>query len=618
MAASALLWTFLVFGFQEEKKNFQAEESIVVVAPDPYSHFLESLNSNPQLLNLPPKGIKRKYLIKIMSPSRDLYETKELEEFQFYHFANRVLYYGVLDTADSSYHLNSGYRNFIRTLLRHMLIDLETLAYLGKLYLDPGRNWIESAYCLDDVIPGIIPIQEWDRIACFYSSKTDSLSRYFRVLASIKKGDPVNGIRGWLDTIIQQQEYMSGEHFKYSGKAYAELIRKGAIFPEFAQIIFFKSYLNSDPWLRRGISKSYATIGLPLPKKKIIQKALLNLLKAARIFDESVWGTVSEFRIFEIELPRDLAESYRDELLKNYQDLDDILFLIKCAGEDGDPALWKKYADFNFRMYKCKEDFLSQCKDTGYYYHAAIEGYRRAVTGGIGLNSNIGKALLKAEDDPSVHVRDLIIAYELAGYDPRCKILVEKLEGRVELASKNPAGVFFDEDDEIDWQKNEYDGRIVPFREEIELTAYLNDPERTRDLSKKITRYALERLRQEGPELLKKFRSDSRYYNCRKYWLDSVIAFEMLLRNLDTPIYVELAAIIDVYESLGFKDGARSLAQHLLGDAGFYIPARRAFQVGGFGERAEEVLYCQRDDSYWLKMQSEFSAKVRRKAILKR
>ena len=86
------------------------------------------------------------------------------------------------------------------------------------------------------------------------------------------------------------------------------------------------------------------------------------------------------------------------------------------------------------------------------------------------------------------------------------------------------------------------------------------------------------------------------------------------LRNEGTGIYAELTLIIDLYESLKFTDGARSLAQHLH-SVGFKMPARRAFRIGKFEKEAEDQYFHWKEDSYWIQQEEEFNSIVRKKSL---
>lgn len=589
----------------KKKSEKKIEETVIFEIPEFYIQFLAALDSHGEiLLNPPPSDVDRKYFVRYVTPEGKAYKAvTEFEEKEFYAFITKILEYGVLDDSKPSYPLNIGYQKLVRALVFYNIVSVDTLKKYGAIYLSESRNWVESAYYLDEAFPGCIRQMSWsrslDRIGGFY----------FKVLLKIKSGDSVKEIRDWLDNIVSNTNpHLEQDLFLSFAKSYGELIHKGAVLSDEIENKLFASCLknfNSSSELFGRVKNFYILAGLPLPKKSIIANELIDWLDK---LTEPVAQAVVEFRSFRVEFPKEKAKIYRDVCLQEFIDLESILYIIKIAGEDADPKLWKKYADRAFHWHQSKENRKIQ-EDNEDCYHAAVEGYRRAIAGGVPIDKERLMELVKlGEEDLSLRLRDLIIAYELAGHSTKSDFFVEKFEERIEKKKKleSGSGAYYKYIQlKIYWHTDELGSKIVPFQDEIELAAYLGNPERTRELSCEIARYATERLKREGLEI----------YSCLKD--AECLVFLMAMRNLNTPVYWELEAILDIYENLGFKIGARSLA-HELHEKGFELPARRAYHLGGLGKEAETKLYEKQSLEYWQQKQMIFSFIVRRESILKK
>lgn len=587
----------------KEKLEKKIEEKVVLEIPEFYIQFLAALDAHGEiLLNPPPSNVDRKYFIRYVTPEGKVYKAvAEFEEKEFYAFITKILEYGVLDDSRPSYPMNIGYQKLVRALVYYNIVSVDALKRYGARYLSESRNWVESAYYLDEAFPGCIRQMSWSR----------SLDRiggyYFKVLLKIKSGDSVKEIRDWLDNIVSNTNPdLEQDFFLSFAKAYGELIRKGATLSDEIENKLFASCLknfNPSSELFGRVKNFYILAGLPLPKKNIIANELIAWLDK---LTEPVAQAVVEFRNFQVEFPKEKAKIYRDVCLQEFIDLESILYIIKIAGEDADPKLWKKYADRAFHWHQSKENRKIQ-EDNEDCYHAAVEGYRRAIAGGVPIGKERLMELIKiGEEDLSLRIRDLLIAYELAGYNPKSDFFVEKFEERIAKKKTSESGAYyFNKELKIRWHADDYGNKIIPFQDEIELAAYLGNPERTRKLAGDIAKYAIERLQKEGLEIY--------------YWLQDAefLVFLMAMRNLNTPVYLEIEAILDIYENLEFKIGTRSLAQYLM-EVGFIIPARRAFHLGGLGKEAEEKYYSKHDDAYWKKEQSDYSAEIRKEAIFKK
>jgi|GEM_PF-5410080 len=639
--AVLLLWC--VVGIQDSEQK--RKEKIIALIPDFYLSQVPSTKSEVRL-NPCPTDVSREYFIRLV----DTYG-KSVGEFQFseelfYKFSTDIINYGVKDSYDLSFYLNDYYKKFICLLLEKGIIgrgELRTLFryYVNRNFYSDNSGWIESAYYLTEAVPDLLEPNDptWQNL--YHRAQNDlNETLYFKALCAIRAGAEKQD----LFAIVHKMSSVMSGHFQMNdkdllqydfrkyAKTYAVLFRNGlnTACPELrheAELNLFKCYLHYNRNFLVSTEDIYASAGLPLPGPAILGDGIAYWVGNSNDLSPDL---ISNMRNLGGKFPKDLAAIYRDKLLKNLGDLADIEYLIDCAEEDAKPELWKYYADSALNWHSWKENRIND-KDSGDYYHAAVEGYRRAANGGVKLSREILENLLKFVDDLSVHMRDIIIAYELHGVEVRAnKLILEKLEERAEKYNALSRGVRWGDSGEIQWILNQYSQREIPFREEIELAAYLNDPERTRKLSHKIAFSVLGNIKKESLDIVSRYYGNSRKLKVTLGFLRLILGFDPdkahsfywekylkdKLKTSYSPAYVELAAIIDLYESPKFTDGARSLAQHLH-SVGFKLPARRAFRIGGFEKEAEERYFHWKEDSYWLQQEEEFNYSVRKKALEK-
>ena len=552
----------------------------------------------------------------------------QVNEEIFYCIARSIINYGVKDNVDFSFYLNESYKKFICLLLEKGIINREELKQVFRYYCfrinAMDNSWIESGYYLTEAVPDLLEPNDpaWRNLAKKLEENTKTYSTdYFSVLCAIRLGadtDVLFNLASKMNNCMKMDfqndaiDLLKEDFFRYA-KAFAVMFEIGLVAEE-AELNLFRCHFHYNQNFLLSAKKIYSSAGLRVPKQEILSDGFAYWLQATNALSLDI---VPEIRDLGVKLPKKSAAAHRDLLLRNLGSLEDIEYLIDSAGEDGSPELWKHYADSALSWHKMKENRKIQNDQTD-YYHLAIEGYKKAVKGGLSLPRESQEKILKVGEDLSVNMQDFIAAHELSGIDVRAsKAILEKLEARLEkynelianrelaagahwlttLVSEIKGEQFYYT--EILWYTNEYGQKIIPFRNEIELAAYLNDPERTRKLSHVISVYALEKLKSEA-EKLKKIYEDLRAG----------------LMTSDSPVYVELAAIIDLYESLKFTDGARSLAQHLH-SVGFKLPARRAYRIGGFEKEAEEQYFHWKDAEYWLQQEEKFNYSVRKKALEK-
>lgn len=606
------------------------EEKIVAVIPDfylPEGRFAGSVSG--ATLNPCPNEISRTYFIKPIDKYGNVGVEYQVNEETFYRIARSLIDYGVKDSVDFSFYLNESYKKFICLLLERGIINREELKQVFRYYClkmnKMDNNWIESAYYLTEAVPDLLEPNDpvWNNLAKRLEESTNTYSTdYFLVLCAVRSGadrDTLFNLACQMNDCMKidlqndSADLLKEDFFRYA-KAFAVMFWKGLIAEE-AELNLFRCYFHYNRNFLPPIRQIYSSAGLRFPKQEILSDGFAYWLQTSNILALDILPLIRDLGV---KLPKKSAADHRDLLLRNLGNLEDIEYLIDSAGEDGAPELWKHYADSALNWHNRKENRILN-GDKEDYYHMAVEGYRMAAKGGVKLSRESLEKLLAAADDLSVRVRDIIIAYELSGVNVRAsKAILEKLEERLEkhnelIANHElAAGTHWlttsvsqrDKDayyyTEILWYTNKYGQEIIPFRNEIELAAYLNDPERTRKLSHAISMYALEKLKSEAEDLKKIY----------KYLRTG-------LMTSDSLIYVELAAIIDLYESLKFTDGARSLAQHLH-SVGFKLPARRAFKLGGFEKEAEEQYFHWKDDEYWLQQEEEFNYRVRNSELEKK
>ena len=539
-AAVLLLLTSALCQAQETEPQ---REDIFIALPEFYWSFQE--NPRPASigagyeLNAPPKGKIRRYFISCAGENGMISESAELDEPTFYTLTKRILSYGVSDTALPCNGINRGYQNFVRNILRYNIISEAELRRVGKGYR--GSHWIESLYCLQEVVPDLITKEEWK------SEVTQSLNDYCVILSELAAGTLPDTVRMWLDSRLPRQSGDESEStFRDFAPLYAILVSKGVGIAPPIQKRLLLSFLNGRFLVDSEIRKAYADLRLPIPDKEVLASAMKDFIES---LDYPASEIVSECRSFGIGFPKEHARVYRDRLLARGGDLEDVLYLVREAGEDAKPELWEKYAYSALRGYLRKFPQESDC------YRAAVEGYRRGAEAGVAIDHSITERLVEAVDDASVRMRDLITAYRLAGRNLKSELVIGQLERRLEYSHD--------------------------FRDEIDLAAFVGDPERIKTLSRKISLHFFEKLKKE--------------------WSPSA----------DSQTFKDLPAILDVYEELKFTAGARSLAFYLF-DLGFELPARRAFHLGGLGKEAEEQYYKNFCDDELKKRQEAFNAKAQK------
>lgn len=607
------------------------EEKIEVLLPEFYSGWFTNNNYREigVVLSPPPPGVSRRYFLRIVGQYGKVSdEVKEIGDQEFYARAYSILGYGVLDSARFDPEVNEGFKNFVNLLLNKKILSREQFAqYVGHY---AKKSWLESAYMAEEVLPGIVPascwIKHWENNKDSVHS-SDPTATYFLTMALIKMARDSKEIEKWFTQRFSlvadiKDDKDNGKLFFDFVKTISVLAKAGVQIPDSVQEAMLHSYARYDAELTRGLIGVYRWAKLPLPPESMIQKGLTEVVEKA---ERPLPHLVREFRLLGLIFPADKAEFYRDVLIKSEGDLADIDYLVKLVGRDADPKLWKRYGDWAlWRHEKCKENRKTQ-SDSEDYYHLAVVAYKRASNQDSEL---VGMAtidrLLKSEEDLSVRTLDLIAVHEMAGHDPKMKEIVAILDKRIEALKKLPSGALYNGFWKIAWVTNEFGQRLLPFRDEIELAFYLKDPERTRALSREMADYFLQRVASEGQVLKAKFENE--FSKLKALILaEAPDSIEMLegfyfgraLENLDTPTFVELTAILDHYEALGFEDGARSLAQYLREQAGLNFHKRRAFRIGDFEKFAEEQVYSKFPQSYWDREDRIYVASVRKSAISK-
>lgn len=572
----------------QKEKNDKTGEKVVFRVPNFYKVAGVGYDDPSIALSLVPDGIEFVCLVQYLDEyGAPLNNPEEITKDAFGSLARRILSYGVLDSPSLKFFsLNRGYVQFVELLLKQKILTRDSALKVAAQYYN--KKWVESAYFFEEALPGIFYSWDWSNFP-----GQDS-SYFFGALVKIKTKEDPNQICEWLSKNPSPENF-----FSTSAKAYSELIRKGAKISEVIQAKLLSAYLQySADLLRVGLQKTYANLGLTLPEPKIIRSFLCGALMK---FERPDLEIVEEFQFFGLDFPKEYAALYRDAYLKNGKSLASVDYLSKAAGEEARPELWERYGNISFSNYRAK-DFRKTHKDPEDYYHAAVEAYRRAIDKGVVISESRLNALIEEEKDLFPHTRDILTAYKLAGLNPKAEWIAAKLDKRIERMKDIAAGIFYDETGKMVWQLDDYDRKIIPFQEEIELAAYLNDPERNRKLCGAIAERASSQLAKEGPVIFRLYES-------------CPLILYLMMRRSDTPAYLELEAVIDIFESLKFKDGLWCLAQHLF-DSVFDLPARRAFHLSGLGKTAEDQYYGKKEERYWLKKRSHFNFAVRRQAVL--
>jgi len=611
----------LLLAFQEKPP----EEKIIARIPEFYfvRTDVAGFNGGSAVeLTLPRQANHKYFFLRLDDAGLPMGREEEVSEANFYGVVRGILRYGVRDiTGPPGSQLNPNYRDLVRHLLEKKIVSEADLRKVAGAYAN--ANWLESLFWLDEAFPGVFKAHVYN----FDPAESHiNMNECFVALTGIKldKGDRkmLNEAAERVNKRLELHGTYSGYRFETTARAYAELCKRGAALSERARQNLLQSYFAYDKNYRINLRLTYAFWGLPLPEKKSIYEALLQRMKQLAEPDPKLVG---DFRVFGLDFPKDFATLYRDALLGGFgvTAFEDLEYLFKFSGEEGvSVETWKKYGDEAFSWHLMKEARKTQ-KDTGDYYHAAVECYRRVAPFVIQLeelqkeldgkrNKNEAElntqktlakllprlkfgpvkkeALMKEFEDTTVRLGDVLIAYELCGLDPREEYLLEKFEKRAEASRKGPAGAYFGEQGKILWHATEYGQLLVPFRDDIGLAAGLKDGQRIRKLSQVITDWAMSEIASEGVHL-------SRYY-------------PQLLASSATPAYLSLDAVIGFYEEMQFTEGARSLAQHLW-DVGLEIPAFRLFKIAGLEKEATEKFYGRFSEAELMKRQSELNLRLR-------
>lgn len=536
-----------------------------IVAELPQYCLDRSINNEWIFINLEPRptNINRQYFVHVVDNfGNSTGKIFQLDEESFYVLAKKMVRFGVTDRSELDVPcLNDKYEKFIRLLVRHKIITTAELKVVARYYCE--MHWIESAYHLDNGVPKIISFEDWKSLAQeFENYMPMNRYYYFTTLANIKSAGSVqdlNNAMDWLNQklVVDEPSPYSYIFLNYS-KAYAELEKFGIHMNETIQISLLENYLiygcknSTDILLRLNeLKKKYSAIGLPQPEKKEINNALNKCLEA--LLDKN--GNlnpmlVKTVRESELKFTEELAIYYRNVLLSEAGSFfEDIDYLTKIIGKEVHPKLWISCAYLNLREYKDRE-YRREKQDSTDYFHIAVENFRRAGKNEI---NNKTDALLNSINDLSVRISDIITVYELLGKNPKLDFYVTKFDERAKLYEELACGIYCNNSQFI-WHQNEYGQKIIPFRDAIELAAYLNNNERTRALSLKIFHRANWQLSQTNKST-----------SCE-----------------------ELEEILNLYESLKFTGGAYSLGLHLH-EAGFIEQARRAFQIAGVEKKVEKL-----------------------------
>lgn len=632
-------------------------EKILIQIPEFYLSHQEYFTPI-QLKRPSSKVIRRYFLTSLNSSGQAIGKRRSVSEEEFYRLAEKVLNLGLPDSQDVSFDWEQNFQDFIKTLVVHSIIDQEMLKAAGQQYA--GRRDFESLYFLDEAAPDLFTEQDWKNFSYEYrfgyhgeDANTEGYRIYRHLLIGIKMDRSpaaLNQLRVDLDWklqgIIKAQDADQSEFWPWA-KAYFELAKKGVELPSETQGLVFRLYLKYHRnW--KNIKDVYRLAGMPLPTTKVSSAVLEEYLKAA---DKPALGVVKIFRDLELNFPPEFAGRYRDAALQDYGILEDIDYLIKMAEEDAEPELWKKYAD-DAMHWHCSPENRKNHKDSGDYFHLAVEGYRRvqeylkkADIPANWINKEIRKRikylrlskdrrerLLGAIDDLAIRMRDLLVAYELFEGNPKSRIDI--FDKRLERFKDLPRGVASVSNGKAYWLINEFGQRLIPFADEIELAAYLKDPARTNRLNGVIARYVDQKFKEEGLKLYASHRERIQHILTRWRWSKNRIwdFWEMVtdlswrsedfyqeMRSSDAPVYFELNEILDLYQSLGYTEGALSLAYCLSENVGYeFLPVRRAYYLGGLGREVEEQYYGKHDEVYWQERQARFNLEARTLAIPQR
>ncbi len=371
--------------------------------------------------------------------------------------------------------------------------------------------------------------------------------------------------------------------------------------------------------------------------RKMAAEMLTNRLKSS---GQPLYALVPKFRELRLEFPKAYAIQYRNEMLDRFgtYDFADIEYLFQFAGTDGiEPEKLKSYGDSAMDWHFNKLNANRQ-KDPRDYYHAAVECYRLVGSAvkkleaekddlarkyaGAGDNAELEKLrkrierltlsperigkLLEDAGDLAIRMRDLILAYEFRGNDPKTdELVLAKLRDRTSQAEQRRQERFsFGPGYLAWWRENTPQYESAFFREEIELVARLQEPGRTHALAVKIADALVEQLKREGEEIIAEF---TRVRCIRPVGFET---YRQRLEDSDGVVYAVFQQVTDLMVYLDFRDGLRAFAQ-ALHDAAWDYSARKIFQLAGLGREAEEKYYGRHDIRYWMARERRFNYEMR-------
>ncbi|MBI2025011.1 MAG: hypothetical protein HYT03_02930 [Candidatus Harrisonbacteria bacterium] len=515
---------FVVLSFFPQEKN---KTDIVIKIPVFYQEMKRT--SNLKLMR-PSRMARRDYFIIWTGAFGEAVSGAEsVSEEKFCHIIRSVLDYGVRDSPYCDfYNLNNGYQELIRFLLRQKLINEAELVELGDWYID--RGWIESVYFLDEAVPGIISKGRWAIIETKHVFPT----QYFGFFAWLKKPREKELTIAEIEAVKRSifahwtkaaDPPMAGDFAMYV-KFWIEFQKRGLTFNEEEMTVLLKSFLDYS-------LKNYAPHQYSYQLVKTYEVLGLSLppqqISAEILVNwikrqpNPIPEIVESFRLLKIDFPEELAPRYRDRLVDTIGNLEDITHLMKGVEKNQASKIWKRYVEHIVIRHRLAEVRKAQRDDVD-YFEIALKVLQLI---GEPPNEKTRDFLYEGANDPEVHTKDLMAAYKFLGLDIKKPIFVEKFSQRIK----------------------DYN---LPFCCKIELAAHLDEPRRNHELGLEIATY-----------FMKQIRSD-----------------------METGLE-EISKILDLYESLNFKNGAATLARYLH-ECYLDTPARRAFQIGGLGKEAEE------------------------------
>ena len=556
------------------------------------------------------------------------------EGMAFWEIVEKALAYGLKDTDSLEYpNLNRLFRDFVKSLHHHNLLNDEDLRTLVKKYLE--STWIESLYWLDEAFPGLVSKEQWEGV--FKNAASNNSGFYFGILVKIKlsklaTGDVADALK-WADKgMLDPASLYSATGnarltFQGACKGYAELVRCGAVIGDEVELSILQQYEQDDMIPLTTMKAFFNRWGMALPRRNAVVSFLRNRVING---DKIQTGILASFREFKVPFPQEKAVVYLEELLGHFgergtfEDVEYLLPMIKP--EDLPIASLKSYGDSAIDWHFNDTSALRK-NDTEDYIRFGVECYRLVKprleaakkAGDVKLVRQLSispenvERLRKLIDDSDVRLLDIARIYEITGIDPRLSesdFIKDKLDRRMRLVADRPTGAY--DETLVKWHTDKSGRPILLFRDELEFALYFSEHQLLRKVFDRITHYVIRQMIAEGVAYAPVLRE---YEQRRCIEPTDFTEHASALSSDESAAHANLDAIILFLIKEQDVTALRIFGQYLR-DAGFVFRARPLLHLGGLGKEAEAAYYKDLSDAHWKESERRFNLAMRLSGLM--